>query len=147
MKEEEEKETGGQQRAASMELPHREAGVQPVGGAVLVLWRLTQARTRRAHILACPIAGEDPLIQAACGQHVFLVHPAQGQAVGTATQVRYGGADKRRRRRTKIRRVNTYRLSPKFMGSRKPLRPSSFPLRIWRSREEEVRKRSSSYGL
>lgn len=39
-------------------------------------------------------------------------------------------------------RVDTYRLSPKFMGSRKPLRPSSFPRRIWRETEEEVRRRS-----
>lgn len=76
---------------------------------------------------------------------MLLIHPAQGQAVGAATQVRHSGAERRSSDEEEegMWRVDTYRLSPKFMGSRKPLRPSSFPRRIWRNTEEEVRRRRS----
>lgn len=67
---------------------YSEAGVKPAGGAVLVLRRLTQARSRGADVLVGPLTGEDPLVQTAGGQDVFFIHPAERQTVGTATEMR-----------------------------------------------------------
>ena len=58
-------------------IPYGEASVQPIGGAVLVLRRSAEARRRGADVLVGPLPGEDPLVQAAGGQDVLLVHPAQ----------------------------------------------------------------------
>lgn len=69
-------------------LSHSEAGVKPVGGAVLVLPRLAQAGSRGADVLARTLAGEDPLIQTAGGQNVFLIQATERQTVGTAPQIR-----------------------------------------------------------
>lgn len=67
---------------------HSEAGVKPVGGAVLVLHPLTQAGSRGADVLARALTGEDPLIQTAGGQNVFLVHPTERQTAGIAEDTR-----------------------------------------------------------
>lgn len=64
-------------------MSHSEAGMKPVGGAVLVLHPLTQAGSWGANVLAGSFTGEDPLIQAAGGQNVFLIHPTERQAAGT----------------------------------------------------------------
>lgn len=63
-------------------MTHGEAGVEPAGGALLLLRPLTQARSRRADVLAGSLAGEDPLVQTARGQNVFLVHPTERQTAG-----------------------------------------------------------------
>lgn len=69
-------------------LSYSEASMKPARGAVLVLRRLTQARPRGADVLVGPLTGEDPLVQTAGGQDVFLIHPAERQTVGTATAMR-----------------------------------------------------------
>lgn len=56
--------------------------MKPVGGAVLVLRPLTQAGPRGADVLARPLTREDPLIQTAGGQNMFLIHPVERQTVG-----------------------------------------------------------------
>lgn len=64
-------------------MTHSEAGVKPAGGALLLLCPLTQVGSRRADVLAGTLAGEDPLVQTAGGQNVFLVHPTKRQTAGT----------------------------------------------------------------
>lgn len=65
---------------------YSEAGVEPEGGAVLVLRPLAQAGPRGANVLARSLAGEDPLVQAACGQNVLLVQAAERQTEGESEQ-------------------------------------------------------------
>lgn len=69
--------------------------MKPVGGAVLVLHPLTQAGSRGADVLARPLAGEDPLIQTAGGQNMFLIDPTERQTVGRAPEIR-GDKEKQR---------------------------------------------------
>lgn len=69
--------------------------MKPVGGAVLVLHPLTQAGSRGTDVLARPLAGEDPLIQTAGGQNVFLIDPTERQTVGRAPEIR-GDKEKQR---------------------------------------------------
>lgn len=57
--------------------PYGEASVQPIGAAVLVLRPVAEARCWGADVLVGPLPGKDPLIQAAGGQDVLLIHPAQ----------------------------------------------------------------------
>ena len=59
------------------ETPYGEASVQPVGGTVLVLRSVAEARRWGADVLVGPLPSEDPLVQAAGGQHMLLIHPAQ----------------------------------------------------------------------
>lgn len=109
---------------------HSEAGVEPDGGAVLLLQALTQAGSRGADLFVGTLAGEDPLIQTAGSQDVFFIHPTERQAESGAREV---GREERKRAREESglwRSADTHKLSPKFMGSRKPVRLSSFPLRI-----------------
>ena len=73
--------TGGK-TVTSISSSHREVGVKPVGGAVLVLHPLTEAGPRGADVLARPLTNEDPLIQTAGGKNMFLVHPTEGQTGG-----------------------------------------------------------------
>lgn len=68
-------------------MSHGEAGMKPVGGAVLVLHPLTQAGSRGANVLAGSFTSEDSLIQTAGGQNVFLIHPTEGQTVGTEVRL------------------------------------------------------------
>lgn len=65
---------------------YSEAGVEPEGGAVLILRPLAQAGPRGADVLARPLAGEDPLVQAACGQNVLLVQAAERQTEDESEQ-------------------------------------------------------------
>ena len=73
-----------EERAGSQ--THREAGVQPEGGAALVLHPLTQAGPRGTDVLVGPLPSEDPLIQAAGGQNVFLIEATERLAEGRAEQ-------------------------------------------------------------
>lgn len=68
---------------------HCEAGVEPVGGAVLVLHPLTQAGPRGADVLARPLTGEDPLVQTAGGQDMFLIHPTERQTEGQDSRLTF----------------------------------------------------------
>jgi len=59
--------------------------VQPVGGALLLLRPVAEARRGGADVLVGPLPGEDPLVQAAGGQDVLLVHAAQRRTENTDT--------------------------------------------------------------
>lgn len=81
-----EEEQGKSKYRNTSAVSHSEAGMKPVGGAVLALYPLTQAGSRGADVLVRTLTGEDPLIQTAGGQNVFLIHSTEGQTVGIADQ-------------------------------------------------------------
>lgn len=108
--------------------------MKPEGRAVLGVHVLTQAGPWGPDVLTRPLPSEDPFIQTAGGQDVFLIETTERQAEDRETWSEEAGG-----RRTEdiffvLLLVNhmsdTHKLSPKFMGSRKPVRLSSFPLRI-----------------
>lgn len=125
---------------------HGEAGVEPAGGAVPGLQTLTQAGPRGADLFAGTLAGEDSLVQTAGGQDVFFIQPAEGQAEFSTRGAGGERLSERGMSREKEWLPRTtedaHKLSPKFMGSRKPVRPSSFPLRIWERRERRFTSKS-----
>lgn len=59
---------------------YSQVSAQPVGGAVLALHPVTEARPGRPDVLIRPLSSEDPLIQTAGSQNVFLIEPAERQS-------------------------------------------------------------------
>lgn len=56
---------------------YSKVGVQPVDGAVLILNPLIEAGAWGANVLIGPLPSEDPLIQTAGGQNVFLIETTE----------------------------------------------------------------------